>query len=139
MRRLAVAAGSLLLAGCVAGVQVAAEPPGPVLVLDITNASDRELAITHEFTANTFGGASGTSISACRQEAMDLGSVNGEYHVAIDGEVVHEGTVPDGVGADRFLVVRIRVDPDGEIEALPAAVLGQGGQVSRALPGCGGE
>ena len=76
-------------------------------------------------------------VPSCRQEATDVGSISGDYEVAIDGEVVHEGTVPDGMGPDRFIVVRVRIDPDGEVEALPAAVLMEGTVVSRALPGCG--
>jgi hypothetical protein len=138
MRLLSAAAGSLLLAGCVGGVEVAAEPPGPIFVIDVTNASDGDVEVSYEFTANSFGGAGGMLILACRQEASELGSIDGDYEVAIDGQVVHEGTVPDGMGPDRFIVVRVRIDPDGEVEALPAAVLLQGTFVSRALPGCGG-
>ena len=72
---------------------------------------------------------------ACRIETM-ASTASGEYQVLVAGKSVAEGAVPGGIGDDRSVVIRLRIDPDGEVEAAPPLVMATQPNVSAAIPGC---
>jgi hypothetical protein len=138
MRRSAVAALPLMLAACVLGGRVEApELSGPTLVLDVTNGSDSDLAVGYEFESPGTSGTGETLATACRREAIPLSSVIGTYHVTVDGKTVSEDGVPLHADAGSFLVIRVRIGPDGEVEVAPPIILAAQPNLSVAIPGCG--
>jgi hypothetical protein len=138
MRRSAVAALPLMLAACVLGGRVEApELSGPTLVLDVTNGSDSDLAVGYEFESPGTSGTGETLATACRREATPLSSVIGTYHVTVDGKTVSEDRVPLHADAGSFLVIRVRIGPDGEVEVAPPIILAAQPNLSVAIPGCG--
>lgn len=137
MRRLSVAVGSLLLAGCMPAPAAPAPVAGPTLVIDVTNGSSEEVILGFEWESVGAGGSGETFVAPCRREAAPFSTVSGEYRVLVDGEEVAGGSVPDEAGADAFFVIRVRVGPDGEAEAAPpVVVLREPPYVSAAIP-CG--
>ncbi len=140
MRRLAVAVGSVLLAGCAPTVPaVAPDLPAPMLVVDVTNASVDEVVLGFEFEAQGTSGGGESLLAPCRRDAMPLASISGDYSISVDGETVFEGAVPQRASSETFLVVRLRIGPDGEVEVTAPGVALQPPRVSTALPGCGGS
>jgi hypothetical protein len=140
MRRLAFAAAALLLTGCApVGPTVVTEPvEAPDLVLDVTNATPQEVVIGWEFEADGHSGSGEALIAACRRESMVPSVINGGYTISVNGETVAEGTVPERAGAETFLVVRVRIGPDGDVDVDPPGVaLQPPPAVGANLPGCG--
>ena len=138
MRRIVVAALPTLLAACALGGRVEApELFGPTLVLEVTNASDGDVAVGYEFESPGTGGTGETLAAACRREAVPLSSVVGTYHVTVDGKTVWEDAVPLHADAGSFLVIRVRIGPDGEAEVAPPVILAAQPNLSVAIPGCG--
>jgi hypothetical protein len=135
MRRLTVAASSLILAGCVTGQTT--QPQGPTLVIDVTNASDREVVVASEFDSPGSSGNGESLAAACRREATPVFPVTGDYRVSVDGEAVADGVVQASDGTGRFLVIRVFVGPDGDVEAAAPVILASAPDVSSAIPGCG--
>jgi hypothetical protein len=138
MRRLAVAALPVVLVACVVDGQRMPEPGGPTLVMDITNASADEVAVGYEFDAPNMSGTGETLAMPCRREAMPIGTISGTYRIKVAGDTVLEQSVPPAAGPDAFLVVRIGIDPDGEVEVAAPVVVLEPPNASAALPGCGG-
>jgi hypothetical protein len=136
MRRLTVAASSLILAGCVTA-QTTQPPQGPTLVIDVTNASDREVVVATEFDSPGSSGNGESLAAACRREATPVFPVTGDYRVSVDGEAVADGVVQASDGTGRFLVIRVFVGPDGDVEAAAPVILASAPDVSSAIPGCG--
>ena len=141
MRRLAVAAGFsiILVAGCAmrSGPDPAAEPEGPTLVLDVTNESDRDVVVGYDFESAAMSGTGESFFPACRREATPHSTISGDYRVVVDGEVVLEDSVPPRASADTFLVVRMRIAPDGEVEVVAPGVMQEPLEAHTAIPGCG--
>ena len=136
MRRLTVAASSLILAGCVTA-QTTQPPQGPTLVIDVTNASDREVVVASEFDSPGASGVGESLAAACRREATPVFPVTGDHRVSVDGEAVADGLVQASDGTGRFLVIRVFVGPDGVVEAAAPVILAPAPNVSAAIPGCG--
>ena len=136
MRRLTVAASSLIVAGCVTG-QTIQPPQGPTLVIDVTNASDREVVVASEFDSPGSSGNGESLAAACRREATPVFPVTGDYRVSVDGEAVVDGVVQAADGTGRFLVIRVFIGPDGVVEAAAPVILALAPDVSAAIPGCG--
>ena len=126
----------------VAPVQEApAEPAGqvgPELVIDVVNRSDRELVIGYEFeTPNASGGGEGT-MPPCERMEMLFGSVAGDYEILLDRERVLEGAVPDAMPDDGFLIVRLTIDADGDVDVIgPRWTRIPPELRNQALPECG--
>jgi len=138
MRRIVVAALPLMLAACaLGGRSEASDPSGPTLGLDITNASDRDVVVGYEFEAPGSGGSGEVFQTACRRDAARFQTIVGSYHVTVEGKTVWEDTVPANAGSDRFLVIRVRIGPDGEVEIAPPVILAAQPNLSVAIPGCG--
>ena len=138
MRRIVVAALPMLLAACALGGRVEApELSGPTLVLEVTNASDVDVAVGYEFESPGTGGTGETLAAACRREAVPMSSVVGTYHVTVDGKTVWEDAVPLHADAGSFLVIRVRIGPDGEAEVAPPVILAAQPNFSVAIRGCG--
>jgi hypothetical protein len=138
MRRLAVAAVSLLLAGCApTGPVVAPDLSGPMLVVDVTNASADEPVLGWEFEAEGTSGGGESLVAPCRRDAIALSSIIGDYQISVDGETVFEGSVPQRASSETFLVVGLRIGPDGEVEVTAPGLALQPPRASTALPGCG--
>lgn len=138
MRRSAVAALPLMLAACVLGTRVEApELSGPTLVLEVANSSDGDVAVGYEFESPGTSGTGETLAAACRREAVPLSSVIGTYDVTVEGKKVWEDAVPLHADAGSFLVIRVRIGPDGEVEVAPPVILAAQPNLSVAIPGCG--
>jgi hypothetical protein len=142
MRRLVIAASSLLAVGCVpVGNPVAppepGEPAGPTLVFDVTNESDAELVLGFEFEADLWSGGGEALVSACRRETFPQSSIGGAYRVTVDGAQVAEGTVPAGAVDDAWFLFRVRIDPNGDAEAAPPVLVMEPPTASVAIADCG--
>jgi hypothetical protein len=139
MRRSAIAALPVMLTACALGGRVEAPPQlfGPTLVLDVTNGSDGDVAVGYEFESPGTGGTGEALAEACRREAVPLSSIVGTYHVTVDGKTVWEDAVPLHADAGSFLVIRVRIGPDGEAEVAPPVILAAQPNLSVAIPGCG--
>jgi hypothetical protein len=138
MLRPAFVGVSLLLAACAMSGPVAApELPAPMLVVDVTNASADEAVLGWEFDGEGTSGGGESLVAPCRRDAMPLSSISGDYSITVDGESVFEGAVPQRAGSETFLVVGLRIGPDGEVEVTAPGVALQPPRVSTALPGCG--
>lgn len=145
----AIVAGAALLAACAPVVMPAApdgaplpgEAPdfGPGLVLDIANASDREVPVSFEFDNVNAGGGGEGSVPACERTVMAFGDVAGTYEITVAGTTVVDARVPPGMPARGYLFVRVRVDGDGSASAdgPPRWVAGEPGMVSAPLADCG--
>ena len=138
MRRLAVGAVSVLLAGCApTGPVVAPDLSGPMLVVDLMNASADEAVLGWEFEAEGTSGGGESLVAACRRESMPLSSISGDYQIIVDGKTVFEDAVPPRASSETFLVVGVHIGPDGEVEVAAPGVALRAPEVSAALPGCG--
>jgi hypothetical protein len=138
MRRAFVAALPVVLAACAFGGRVEAPvPAGPTLVLDVTNRTADDVAVGYEFEAPGTGGTGEAIATACRRDATMLSSVVGTYHVTVDGKTVWEDAVPPGAGRERFLVIRVQIGSDGEVEVAPPVILAAQPNVGVAIPDCG--
>jgi hypothetical protein len=138
MRRLTVAASSLVLAGCIAGQPVQPQQ-GPMLVIDVMNASAAEATLEHEFESEGMSGAGESLLPACRRETLQLAPISGSYRMRVERTTVAEGVVPASAGSEQFLVVRLLIGPDGEVEAAAPVVLAEPPNASAAIPGCADE
>ena len=142
--------GAALLGGCGPVIMPAAPdggPPvpgeapdvGPALVLDIANASNREVAVDYEFDSVNAGGGGGSSVPACERTVMEFGAVAGTYDITVAGTTVIDAQVPPGMPARGYLFVRVQVDVDGTASAdgPPRWVAGAPAMVAAPLAGCG--
>lgn len=137
MRRLAVAASSLLLTACMPGQMQPAERPGPTLVVELTNATDRDVVVGQEFESPGMSGSGESFVPACRRETLLLSEIRGEYQVRVDGEPVFEGAVPAGADSETYVLIRASIGPDAEVGAAEPIVVTEAPDVSSDVPGCG--
>jgi hypothetical protein len=130
----------LVLAGCapVGPTVVGDAVDAPELVLDVTNATTEEVVVGWEFAAEGHSGNGEALVAACRRESMAPSVVSGVYTISVDGEPIMEDRVPERASAETFLVVRIRIAADGEVQVDPPGVAVQPPpDVSGKMPGCG--
>ena len=125
-----------VLAGCFGGDFAAApDLTGPTFVVEVSNNSANEVSVGYEVMAAGTSTGAEMLAPACRIETM-ASTASGEYQVLVEGKSAAEGIVPDVIGEDRSLVIRLRIDPDGEVEAAPPLVMATQPNVSAAIPGC---
>ena len=125
-----------ILAGCFGGeLVVAPAATGPTVVVEVANHSQHEVAVDYEFTSAGSSSVGAILVSACWLESI-ASSSGGEYRIGVDGNTVVEDNVPGGIEDDQFFVIRLRIDPRGEIEAAPPLVMATQPNVSAAIPGC---
>jgi hypothetical protein len=137
MHRLVVGAGALiLLAGCAPVGPPVQGVEGPTLVVDVTNTSAEEAVLGWEFESEGMGGGGETLIASCRRVMMPLSPIAGEYQMSVDGKVVFEDVVPQRASSETFLVVPVRIGPDGDVEVMAPGVALRAPEVSAAVP-CG--
>jgi hypothetical protein len=116
------------LTGCMP-VVVPIEPaapgpmPGPNLIVDVTNKSDRGFPVAYEFESEDSAGGGDGTVMACERSIVPLALVQGDYAIAVDGETVFEGSVPAGVPDESWYMVRLIVEPDGGVEVVGPAIL----------------
>jgi len=97
-------------------------PEGPQLAVEVANTSDREITIGYDFEEfQSSGGGVGT-VAPCEQVAIPFGLIGGRYTVLLDGEALLERAVPAGAPADTWVVVRVRIDPDGGGEVIGSRI-----------------
>lgn len=137
MRRLSALALVLLLPACRVGPAPDVGPLGPALVLDVRNASDRELIIGYDFEAGASSGGGEGLVGPCERQAIMFGEIGGSYTVTVDGSSVVESTVPAGAPVDATMVVTVLVGPDGEVEVPPPAFVRAPNLDPATIPGCG--
>jgi hypothetical protein len=124
-RRRPLGFAALLLAGvmsaCAPIVAPVAEPGqpgaaiGPQLVVAAENRSDREVTVAYEFEAQNASGGGESLLPRCDYQEVLFGEVAGSYEVLLEGTRALDGTVPPGMPADGFLMVRLSIDADGEV------------------------
>ena len=139
MRRPAFAIVGLVLTGCapVGPTVVGDAVDAPQLVLDVTNATTEEVVVGWTFAAEGHSGNGEALVAACRRESLAPSVVSGDYAISVDGETITEDAVPERASNETFLVVRIRIAADGEVEADPPGVAVQPPpEVGQNLPGC---
>ena len=110
----------LVAAGCmpvVAPVGQAGPGAGPLLVIDVANASNRDLSVGYEFQHPSLSGEGEGLAPRCGRMSIGFGEIAGTYAIRVDGETVFEGEVAPGLPSDGFFVVRLRVDADGLVTA----------------------
>ena len=135
MRRIA-ALSSVVLAGCAGQTFVApADDTGPMLVIDVANESASDMSVGNEYEFEGVSGAGEGLVPACRRETLPLASIQGDYRILVDGKVVHEGVAPAG-RPDTFFVVRVHIDPDGQVEVMVPGVMLREPIASADIPGC---
>ena len=107
-------------------------------MLDVTNRSDSDVAVGYEFESPGNGGSGGALATACRRDAAPYSTIFGSYRITVAGKT-GPGGAPSraNAGSDRFLVIRVRVGPDGEVEVAPPVILAAQPNLSVAIPGCG--
>jgi hypothetical protein len=103
--------------------------------VELSNGSVDQVAIGYEFTAGGTSGVGEMLVPSCRRETL-ASTVSGDYKVTVEGKSVVEGSVPGGLEDDQFFVIRLRIGPDGEVEAAPPLVMATQPNVSAAIPGC---
>ena len=119
MRHAAAAAILLILSACVPAPATNGAPIGPSLLIDVSNASNRQLEVGYEFEAGQNSGSGAGLIGPCSRQPMQAGQIGGAYVILVDGKSVLEATVPLSAPADAFMVVNVSVGPDGEVEVSP--------------------
>ena len=119
MRPTAAVAVVLMLVACVPAPASNGAPMGPSLVIDVRNSSNRELEVGYEFEAGQTSGNGAGLIGPCSRHPMEGGQIGGDYAILVDGKSVLEASVPRSAPADAFMVVRVSVGPDGEVEVVP--------------------
>lgn len=141
----AIASLALVLVACMPVVAPAppgaepGEPIGPELVIDVVNRSNREVRIGYEFEApNSAGGGEGL-MPPCERMMSPFGGVGGRFEILVDGDVVMAEVMPPGMPADGFVLVRVTIEPDGEVEVAPqpAWMRLPPDLVNQRLPDCG--
>lgn len=91
-------------------------PEGPQLVIQISNASGQEHEIGYQYEEFQSSGEGGGSILPCQDTALPYGMIGGRYSILLDGESLLEGSVPETTPANAWVVVRVRIAPDGKGE-----------------------
>jgi hypothetical protein len=139
MRRLAIAALSLLLAACVVAPQPNQAPSGPSLVIDVRNASERELDVGYEFTGGVMSGSGATLVAPCTRQPFPAGEVGGggTYAIQVEGKTVVESTVPASTPEGASIVVSLLIGSDGVVEVLPPSLVEVPELDTSTVPGCG--
>lgn len=135
MCRTAALAVTLLLCACVPAPSSNGAPLGPELIIDVRNASGRELGVGYEFAAGAVSGTGEGLVGACQRQPVLAGQIGGDYVILVDGKSVFEDTVP-AAPEGAFLVVNVSIGLDGEVQ------VSQGGLVrvppfdTVVVPGC---
>lgn len=136
-RLAATAAVALVLAGCAPGPNPAFEPQGPVLVVDVRNASERGVEIAYEFTGGVMSGTGASLVEPCQRSPLSAGKLSGgTYSIQVDGKTVLEATMPAGAPDAASLVVSVLIGPDGEVEVLPPSLVETPELDVMPMPGC---
>ena len=135
MRRTAAVAVALLLCACVPAPASNGAPLGPELVIDVRNASARELRVGYEFVAGEVSGTGEALVLACQRQPVHGGQIGGDYVVHVDGKSVFEATVP-AAPEGAFLVVNVSIGPDGEVQVSPGGFVRVPPVDIVAVPGC---
>lgn len=132
---------AFVLAACmpvVAPVMDDGPPQRPQLAIQVTNASDQEMAIGYEFEAFQSGGGGEGTVAPCELITLPFGPVGGSFIILVEGEVVFEDRVREAIPADAWVFVRVRISPDGEGEVFGTGVVaGIPDPAPRPIPDCG--
>jgi hypothetical protein len=136
VHRVAAAVMAALLTAC--GELQVPELSGPTLVVEVTNRSDRDVAVGYTFATTVISGSGETSSSACRREALRFGMVAGQYVITVDGKRVTTG----GIGAElpedsEFLVIRLKIHENGGVEVTGPGLLPQAPVTNAEIVSCG--
>lgn len=135
-RAVAVAvAVTLLLCACVPAPAPNGAPLGPELIIDVRNASGRQLGVGYEFAAGAVSGTGEQLVGACQREPVHGGQIGGDYVILVDGKSVFEDTVP-AAPEGAFLVVNVSIGPDGEVQVSPGGFVRVPPVDTVAIPGC---
>jgi hypothetical protein len=125
IRRRPLGIAALVLAGATSGcapvVMPVAEPGqpgapiGPQLVVAVENRSDRDVTVGYEYESPNSSGGGEAFVPRCEFQEMLFGEIAGSFELVVDGAPAFDGTVPPGMPADGFLVVRLSIDADGDV------------------------
>lgn len=135
MRQTAALAVALLLCACVPAPASNGAPLGPELIIDVRNASGRELVVGYEFVAGEVNGTGEGLVGACQRQPVHGGQIGGDYVVLVGGKSAFEGTVP-AAPEGAFLVVNVSIGPDGEVQVSMGGFVRVPPVDIVAVPGC---
>jgi hypothetical protein len=142
MWRLASLAAVLLLAsGCMTTrTEVVGEedpgPQGPTISLVVMNATAEELEVGYDYESGLGGGGGGGTVSACSSTVMTMGLIEGSYTITVEGVPEHEGTLPAGAPVDSFVVFRVAIGPDREVDVTGPGIAMREPSEPPNPPGC---
>lgn len=140
LRTFAASAALVALTACVptAVTVEPGQPVGPTLVIDVTNGSDAERSIGYEFEMGSMSGGGEGMLLACERTVLPFGEIGSSFSVLVDGHSVMEETLPPGIPADRFVVVRVTIAADGTATAVAPVLAARMPPIqTQQIPGCG--
>jgi hypothetical protein len=136
VHRVAAAVMAVLITAC--GELQVPELSGPTLVVEVTNRSDRDVAVGYTFATTVISASGEASSRACRREALRFGMVAGQYVITVDGKRVTTGAIGPKLPEDsEFLVIRLRIHENGGVEVNGPDVLPQAPVTNAAIVSCG--
>jgi hypothetical protein len=108
--------------------------PGPTLVVDVANRSDRDVAVGYEYEAFGTSGLGEALSTACRREALQFEPISGQYKIFVDGDAVTNGMVATLPG--EFLVLTLRIHENGGIEVAEPVTRAQAPETNVTIASC---
>lgn len=116
----------------------APHPQGPQLAVDVTNMSAQPLDIAYEFEGDNSAGGGEGPVLPCNQSVMPFAMIAGEYVLTLEGASILEGTVPPRLPPEAWLLVRVVIGADGELDVIGPVSLPRAPEFeSRSLGACG--
>lgn len=133
-----VVLGTLLVACTPVAVEVVeVEQTGPVVVFDVTNQSTELRDLRYEIAEPNGASAGSTSAIPCARTVVELGPASRTIELAIDGEGFGSYTVTPADADARWIVMRVRIAPDGDALLLGVAAAENNPQAPvTPVPGC---
>ena len=129
-------AGLLVLAGCGPEVRpIPFEADRRDLDIVVVNRMDRDVTVTIDSVGTGASSSGEASVLGCSSSTMGFGSLGSHLVVAVDGVQVWEGDLPRNSGG--IIVMRLDIDPDGDVVVGAPAVLSRPPPDPPKPVGCG--
>ena len=121
--RFSVVLGAAAALGACTAV-VAPSPLGPTIEVIAVNQSTEPATISYAFESEGASGDGESLIPACTTDAFTTGEVAGTLTVRVNGDIVEETRVPP-ISEDSALVLRVRIERDGDVFSTGPALAAQ--------------
>ncbi|HEX7225720.1 MAG TPA: hypothetical protein VF367_09105 [Candidatus Limnocylindria bacterium] len=113
------------------------EEAGPLIVFDVTNQSPVLRDVRYEIAEPSGASAGSTSAVQCARTVVELGRASRTIELTIDGEAFGSYTVTPADAQAGWLVMRMRIAPDGGALLLGVAAAENNPQAPLTpVPGC---